>query len=77
MPLMRRGAGRGLPGCQTERIGNYHSSAPATKVVSASNVDEHNGIEHWPGESSLSAATSSWKASTSRSAMAPGDCGAL
>jgi hypothetical protein len=29
----------------SERIGNYHSSAPGTKVVSASGVDEHNGIE--------------------------------
>jgi hypothetical protein len=31
----------------SERIGNYHSSAPGTRVVSASGVDEHNGIERY------------------------------
>jgi hypothetical protein len=31
----------------SERIGNYHSSAPGTAVVSASGVDEHNGIERY------------------------------
>jgi hypothetical protein len=29
------------------RIANYHSSAPGTAVVSASGVDEHNGIERY------------------------------
>lgn len=31
----------------SERIGNYHASAPGTKVVPASGVDEHNGIERY------------------------------
>ena len=31
----------------SDRIGNYHSSAPGTTVVPASGVDEHNGIERY------------------------------
>ena len=31
----------------SERIGNYHSSAPGTTVVPSSGVDEHNGIERY------------------------------
>jgi hypothetical protein len=31
----------------SERIANYHSSAPGTMVVPASGVDEHNGIERY------------------------------
>ena len=31
----------------SERIANYHSSTPGTTVVSASGVDEHNGIERY------------------------------
>jgi hypothetical protein len=40
------GRWQGIAGL-SERIGNYHSSAPGTKVVSASGVDEHNGIERY------------------------------
>jgi hypothetical protein len=31
----------------SNRIANYHSSASGTTVVSASGVDEHNGIERY------------------------------
>jgi hypothetical protein len=31
----------------SERIENYHSSAPGTKVVPGSGVDVHNGIERY------------------------------
>jgi hypothetical protein len=31
----------------SERIANYHASAPGTKVVPASGVDQHNGIERY------------------------------
>lgn len=31
----------------SERIANYHVSAPGTTVVPASGVDEHNGIERY------------------------------
>jgi hypothetical protein len=31
----------------SERIGNYHASAPGTMVVPASDIDEHNGIERY------------------------------
>jgi hypothetical protein len=40
------GRWQGIAGL-SERIGNYHSSAPGTRVVSASGVDEHNGIERY------------------------------
>jgi hypothetical protein len=40
------GRWQGIAGL-SERIGNYHSSAPGTKVVFASGVDEHNGIERY------------------------------
>jgi hypothetical protein len=40
------GRWKGIGGL-SERIGNYHSSAPSTKVVWASGVDEHNGIERY------------------------------
>jgi hypothetical protein len=40
------GRWQGIAGL-SERIGNYHTSAPGTKVVSASGVDEHNGIERY------------------------------
>jgi hypothetical protein len=31
----------------SERIANYHASAPGTTVVAASGVDVHNGIERY------------------------------
>jgi hypothetical protein len=31
----------------SERIANYHASAPGTKVVPGSGVDSHNGIERY------------------------------
>jgi hypothetical protein len=40
------GRWQGIAGL-SERIGNYHSSAPGTSVVSASGIDEHNGIERY------------------------------
>jgi hypothetical protein len=40
------GRWQGIAGL-SERIGNYHSSAPDTVVVPASGVDEHNGIERY------------------------------
>jgi hypothetical protein len=40
------GRWQGIAGL-SERIHNYHSSAPATKVVPASGVDQHNGIERY------------------------------
>lgn len=40
------GRWQGIAGL-SERIGNYHSSAPSTMVVPASGVDEHNGIERY------------------------------
>jgi hypothetical protein len=40
------GRWQGIAGL-SERIDNYHSSAPGTKVVSSSGVDEHNGIERY------------------------------
>jgi len=40
------GRWHGIPGL-SERIASYHSSAPDTRVVPASGVDEHNGIERY------------------------------
>jgi len=40
------GRWQGIAGL-SERIANYHSSAPGTIVASASGVDEHNGIERY------------------------------
>ena len=40
------GRWQGIAGL-SERIANYHSSAPSTTVVPASGVDEHNGIERY------------------------------
>jgi hypothetical protein len=40
------GRWQGIAGL-SDRIGNYHSSAPGTTVVPASGVDVHNGIERY------------------------------
>ena len=40
------GRWRGVDGL-SERIGNYHAAAPGTKVVPASGVDAHNGVERY------------------------------
>jgi hypothetical protein len=40
------GRWRGVAGL-SERIANFHASAPATTVVPASGIDTHNGIERY------------------------------
>jgi SnoaL-like domain len=40
------GSWRGIDGL-SERIARYHESAPGTKVVPASSVDAHNGVERY------------------------------